>query len=198
VIVDNIRFIKRELEFVINAAENTTLESRSQGRALGGMFQKMKKRVETAAPTALGWTFLSNHGHVLLCLAAEPEMRLRDVAVRVGITERAVQRIVAELEDAGYLERNRNGRRNRYEFHPAIHLRHPVEGHRTIGELIDFVIGRPTASGSPSDEPSRAKAAGQGLKVPNGASTQDFCKSAPGRSRQARRAPLSTSKVSAR
>jgi DNA-binding transcriptional ArsR family regulator len=139
---------------------------------LDGMFESMAKKVETTALTGLGWTFLSNHGHVLLCLAAEPEMRLRDVAARVGITERAVQRIVAELEDAGYLERNRYGRRNRYEFRPALHLRHPVEGHRTIGELSDFVIGQRTASGSPSEGSARAKAAGGGLKVPNGASTR--------------------------
>ena len=56
------------------------------------------------------WTFLSNHGHVLLCIAQEPEIRLRDVAERVGITERAVQRIVADLEEAGYLSRAREGR----------------------------------------------------------------------------------------
>ena len=73
--------------------------------------------------------------------AGQPAMRLRDVAARVGITERAVQRIVADLEETGYLVRKRNGRRNRYEFRATLRLRHPVEGHRTIGELIDFVIG---------------------------------------------------------
>lgn len=158
----------------------------------------MAKRIETTALPGLGWTFLSNHAHVMLCLAAEPEMRLRDVAARVGITERAVQRIVAELEDAGYLERNRNGRRNSYQFHPALHLRHPVEGHRTIGELIEFVIGRRTASGSPNAGPGRAKAAGSGLKAPNGASSRDGRGSAPGRGRQARRASTPVSDVSAK
>jgi len=108
----------------------------------------MSKKAESSAPAIPSWTFLTNHGHVLLCLAAEPEMRLRDVAVRVGITERAVQRIVAELAEGRYLERRRHGRRNRYEFRPALHLRHPVEGHRTIGELIDFVAAPPAATAS--------------------------------------------------
>ena len=92
------------------------------------------------------WTFLTNHGHVLLCLAAEPEKRLRDVAACVGITVRAVQRIILELEEARYLQRKRQGRRNSYKFRPTLHLRHPVEGHRTIGELIDFVIQRRPAT----------------------------------------------------
>ncbi|MGC9260414.1 MAG: winged helix-turn-helix transcriptional regulator [Phycisphaerae bacterium] len=87
------------------------------------------------------WTFLSNHGHVLLCLARQPGLRLRDVAAQVGITERAVQRIVADLERAGYLRHRRRGRRNRYEFRANIHLRHPVEDHRTVGELIGFAFG---------------------------------------------------------
>ena len=108
---------------------------------LAAVLAEMAKKPENSAPTIPGWTFLSNHGHVLLCLAAEPGRRLRDVAAHVGITERTVQRIVTELEDAQYLERKRKGRRNRYELRPTLHLRHPVEGHRTIGELIDFVIG---------------------------------------------------------
>jgi DNA-binding MarR family transcriptional regulator len=88
------------------------------------------------------WTFLSNHAHVLLCIAAEPEIRLRDVAERVGITERAVQRIVADLSDAGYLSREREGRRNRYQVHTDLPLRHPVEAHREIRDLIELVLGR--------------------------------------------------------
>lgn len=111
------------------------------------MLPLMAKKAENRAPTIPRWTFLTNHGHVLLCLAADPERRLRDVAAHVGITERAVQRIVTELEDAQYLERKRKGRRNRYQLSPTVHLRHPVEGHRTIGELIDFVIA-PVASSS--------------------------------------------------
>lgn len=85
------------------------------------------------------WTFLTNHGHVLLCLAVDPELRLREVAVQVGVTERAVQRIVAELEEGGYLTRHRSGRQNAYEINPHGSLRHPLESHRTVQWLIDLV-----------------------------------------------------------
>lgn len=87
------------------------------------------------------WTFLSNHAHVLLCVAREPEMLLREVAERVGITERAVQRIVADLEQGGYLSRVREGRRNRYEVHAELPLRHPVEAHREVRVLLDLILG---------------------------------------------------------
>lgn len=87
------------------------------------------------------WTFLSNHAHVLLCIAQEPEVRLRDVAGRVGITERAVQRIVADLEEGGYLSRVREGRRNRYELHPDRPLRHPIESHCEVRVLLDLILG---------------------------------------------------------
>ncbi len=86
------------------------------------------------------WTFLSNHAHVLLLVAREPEIRLRDVAVQVGITERAVQRIVADLEAGNYIERERVGRRNRYKVHRELPLRHPIEAHRKIASLISLVI----------------------------------------------------------
>lgn len=101
----------------------------------------MLKKLPNLSPAIATWTFLTNHAHVLLCLAEEPQMRLRDVASRVGITERAVQRIVRELEDAQYLQRKRIGRGNQYQLHLNSHLRHSVEGHRMIGELIHFVIG---------------------------------------------------------
>lgn len=82
------------------------------------------------------WTFLTNHAHVMLCLARDPGMRLRDVAEKVGITERAAQRIVAELEESGYLRRERTGRRNHYELEPSAPLRHPLESEHQIGELL--------------------------------------------------------------
>ncbi|WP_309717993.1 Lrp/AsnC family transcriptional regulator [Armatimonas sp.] len=88
-----------------------------------------------------GWTFLTNHSHVLICLAQDSEIRLRDVAIRVGITERAVQRIVAELEDGGVLVRHRDGRRNSYTINAEIPLRHPLEAHRTVTEVI--ALGKP-------------------------------------------------------
>ncbi|AGA30957.1 helix-turn-helix transcriptional regulator [Singulisphaera acidiphila] len=86
------------------------------------------------------WTFLSNHAHVLLCIAKESEVRLREVAHRVGITERAVQRIVADLEEGGYLSRSRAGRRNRYEVHLERPLRHSVESHREVGVLLNLIL----------------------------------------------------------
>jgi DeoR/GlpR family transcriptional regulator of sugar metabolism len=88
-------------------------------------------------PQLSEWTFLTNHGHVLLLLSRDPTLRLRDIADRVGITERATQRIVAELVDAGYLTRSRNGRRNRYVVHPKRPFRHPVEQDHRIGVLLD-------------------------------------------------------------
>lgn len=106
------------------------------------MAEKKTDNAAHVAPLDGGsWTFLSNHAHVLLVLAAEPEVRLRDVAERVRITERAVQKIVAELEAAGVLTRHRDGRRNRYEVHPEKPLRHPVESHRTVADLIRMVHG---------------------------------------------------------
>ena len=86
------------------------------------------------------WTFLSNHGHVLVCLAQDPTARLRDVAQRVGITERAVQKIVTDLEEAGVLTRSRDGRRNRYQLHRNQPLRHPLEAHRTVGALLTIIL----------------------------------------------------------
>ena len=86
------------------------------------------------------WTFLTNHAHVLLCLAREPEMRMREVAERVGITERAVQRIVADLEEGGYLERIRQGRRNQYKIRADRPLRHPVERHEKVASLLALVL----------------------------------------------------------
>lgn len=85
------------------------------------------------------WTFLTNHAHVLLCIAADPGVRLRDVAEKVGITERAAQRIVADLVEEGYLTRTRVGRRNHYDLHPELPLRHPVEQAREIGALVSLL-----------------------------------------------------------
>jgi DNA-binding IclR family transcriptional regulator len=93
-----------------------------------------------AAPSGRHWTFLSNHGHVLICLARDPEARLRDVAQAVGITERAVQKIVADLEEARVLTRERTGRRNRYRLDPQRPLRHALEAHRTVGALLGMVL----------------------------------------------------------
>jgi predicted transcriptional regulator len=86
------------------------------------------------------WTFLSNHAHVLVCLALDPHARLRDVAAEVGITERAVQGIVGDLEHAGVILRERQGRRNTYRLRLDAPLRHPLEAHRSIRALLAMVL----------------------------------------------------------
>ena len=85
------------------------------------------------------WTFLTNHAHVMVCLGRDPSARMRDVAAAVGITERAAQRIVAELDESGYLSRRRDGRRNVYTLHAARPLRHPLERSHTVDELLDLL-----------------------------------------------------------
>lgn len=85
------------------------------------------------------WTFLTNHAHVLAVLHSDPEKVLREVALEVGITERAVQRIVQELEEGGFIERERVGRKNHYRVRADRPLRHPIEAHRTIGELLELI-----------------------------------------------------------
>jgi hypothetical protein len=87
------------------------------------------------------WTFLTNHAHVLVCIAEDPDARGREIAAAVGITERAVQSIIGDLEADGYLTRTRVGRRNRYEVHPDLPLRHPLERDHSIGDLLK-ALGR--------------------------------------------------------
>ena len=99
-------------------------------------------RARRPAPTpAAPWTFLTNHAHVLLLIARDRAIRVRDIAAQVGITERAVQRIIGDLEAAGYLERQRDGRRNHYAVRATLPLRHQIEGHCSIGALIKTVNG---------------------------------------------------------
>jgi len=90
-------------------------------------------------PSTSPWTFLTNHAHVLLCIAEEPTSRIRDLASRVGITERAVQKIIAELEEANYLTHVRDGRRNVYRVKASQPLRHPVEMHHSVATLLELV-----------------------------------------------------------
>jgi len=94
----------------------------------------------SAAQKPITWTFLSNHSHVIICLARDSEVRMRDIATAVGITERAVIRIVTELEDAGYIRKERIGRRNHYTIVVDKHLRHPLEAHHSIRGIL--ALGR--------------------------------------------------------
>lgn len=82
------------------------------------------------------WTFLSNHAHVLVCVSQSQAPRVREIAAAVGITERAVQRILGELEEAGVIERQREGRRTSYAINSKASLRHPLEADHTVGELL--------------------------------------------------------------
>jgi len=86
-----------------------------------------------------GWRFLTNHSQVLLCIASEPDVRLREVADTVGITERAAQRILADLVRAGYVTRQRIGRRNRYLVNREREMRHPAQAGYHIGALLDLL-----------------------------------------------------------
>ena len=90
--------------------------------------------------SSAGWTFLSNHGHVLVCLARDPDVRMRDVASAVGITERAVQQIVRDLVAGGYVEKEKLGRRNRYRVVRSSHFRHELEADVSLGPFVDLVL----------------------------------------------------------
>jgi hypothetical protein len=85
------------------------------------------------------WTFLSNHAHVLVAISRDPSLRLREIGDLVGITERSASSIVNDLEEGGFLVRERVGRNNRYKVVPDIPLRHQLEEHRSIGDLLDFL-----------------------------------------------------------
>lgn len=104
------------------------------------------------------WTFFSNYGHVLVCLARNNQVRLRDVALEVGITERAVQKIVKDMQEAGFLTVSKQGRCNRYRINRRKSLRHGLESHCNVGKLL-ALVGKParesTASESPFDKRAR-------------------------------------------
>lgn len=107
------------------------------------------------------WVFLSNHAHVLLCIARDPDSRTRDIAEQVGITERAAQRIVADLVAGEYLTRTKIGRRNRYEINRHGHLRHPVFNEFEIGPLLDILD---TADGARPEPVRRRPSSRQSLR----------------------------------
>lgn len=98
-----------------------------------------KPAAASAEPHGPRWTFLTNHSHVLILLSRNPSIVLRHVAVEVGITERAVQRIIADLEEGGIIEREKVGRQNQYRIMTKQPLRHAVEAHRTIGDLLKLM-----------------------------------------------------------
>ncbi len=105
----------------------------------GNKYQK-----STSTTRATGWDFLTNHAHVLSCVAHDPGIRLRDIASAVGITERTAHRILSELVEDGYVIRERDGRRNRYQVVADLPLRHPLVRGREVGDLLKVLIGAPT------------------------------------------------------
>jgi hypothetical protein len=120
------------------AADRSRLRSRAAGATASGT-----PLWELTGPQ---WTFLTNHGHVLVLLSRNPSLVLREVALRVGITERAVQRIIADLETCGFIEREKIGRQNHYRFRADKPLRHPNESHRTVGDLLALLNGSKRSS----------------------------------------------------
>ena len=92
-------------------------------------------------PARPAWTFLTNHGHVLLSVAGDPDIRITDIAGRVGITTRAALQILKDLEDAGYLQRARVGRRTHYTIRPHQHFRHPANAAQEVDGLIRLFAG---------------------------------------------------------
>jgi DNA-binding IclR family transcriptional regulator len=101
----------------------------------------MKKRSPVVGKAGKApWTFLTNHAHVLLCIAHDPQARFRDLAAQIGITERAVQRIVFELERDGYVTHDREGRRNTYRVREHLPLRHAIESKNTIAALLKLTV----------------------------------------------------------
>lgn len=93
----------------------------------------------TVTSNLTGWTFLTNHTHVLVCLSRNNGMTVRNLALQVGITERSVQRILADLEESGVVTRIKEGRRNRYELNEDFQLRHPLESQHTLRELLEAI-----------------------------------------------------------
>jgi len=91
--------------------------------------------------TVATWTFLTNHARVLLCIAHDPGVRLRDIAASVGITERSAYGIVTDLTEAGYIVKQKNGRRNRYQIQAHLPLPEPTRQERTIGEVLALLAG---------------------------------------------------------
>lgn len=113
----------------------------SPGRAPVPAAETAEAEPGRAAPT--GWTFLTNHGHVLVALARDGDLRIRDLAAAIGITERTAQTIVNDLVAAGYLERLRVGTRSRYTVRHDLPFRHPMEREHPVGELLAVLRREP-------------------------------------------------------
>lgn len=106
------------------------------------------------------WTFLTNHGHVLVCIAQNPDVRLAEIADIVGIGERAAHRIVSELVDDRYVVRSKRGRRNTYAVDFSRPLRHPLEAEHSIGDIFRALTARSRPAGGPGRTPAQPRRGG--------------------------------------
>jgi DNA-binding MarR family transcriptional regulator len=126
-------------------------ESMSALRSLLTLYQRFMKYFSTVVNDERQqlprWDFLTNHAHVLVCVARDPGIRLREIAEAVGITERAAHRILSELVDEGYVLREREGRRNHYQVKTELPLRHPLASEREVGDLLEVLIGSASRDG---------------------------------------------------
>src|SRR5688572_18688743 len=104
------------------------------------MIQLSGDQKQRSSPATGRWDFLTNHAHVLVCVAHDPGIRLRDIAAAIGITERAAHRILSELVEEGYVLRERHGRRNRYQVVAGRPMRHPLVQEREVGELLEVLV----------------------------------------------------------
>jgi predicted MarR family transcription regulator len=123
------------------------------------MTKESRNMAADAARDQSKWTFLTNHLHVLACLARDPELRIRDIADLIGITERATVQILSQLEASGYLTKTRVGRRNHYTVHAELPLRHPLQNGHQVGELLRVIEPEIPPSGVPSAVRSTRKPA---------------------------------------
>jgi predicted transcriptional regulator len=103
------------------------------------LMKKSAKETKGQPTNTSSWTFMTNHTHILVCLVRDPIMTVRNLALAVGITERSVQRILTELENAGVVARSREGRRNRYDVNEDFQLRHPLEAQQSLKQLLKIL-----------------------------------------------------------
>jgi DNA-binding MarR family transcriptional regulator len=118
---------------------NKKAEMKKQHTASKATPARLTKPSRDSTDSLTRWTFLTNHAHVLAVLHSDPQLVLRQVAIEVGITERAVQRIILDLEEGGFIQREKVGRQNRYQVLTNQSLRHPIEAHRKIGDLLKLI-----------------------------------------------------------
>lgn len=120
--------------------QKTLMEEQITGNPKFAAIAKSGNAAADRKASGSKWSLLSNHGHVLVCLATDDMMRMREIADCVGITERATQKIIADLEQSAVIVKHRVGRRNRYEILRHMPLRNNVDAHRTVGDLLNAIL----------------------------------------------------------